>query len=416
MSDGSSSGSGSASSTRGWAWLRYASAGLVAASTFVMAQSDWEEINVYPMLEHTLEAPFSYDGGLENWLFSGATIPQVQKIALVPPVAERHGIMWHRTPVITNDLEFQAQIDVKSVPVAPSDEGFGFFYVADNLNATFPEQQFVDASSWTQAMTDFGFNNGVGYKKRYKGLGVFFTVDSRGLGVVSGQVSDGNEDVVSDVFGTRQIVNFDWRRAGKFTLYVRVGVDVEVSIRQPSTTPGGQETVTKVMFAPAPAFDAGASVGFTAWSGTKKGVADQHDAIAVTNVAAWDHDLNKGYVGIDSEFDWEKGVHSQTDQREAIEALTASINRHINELLPKEEQMMQDIYTLQDRVQRLHDDVTFFSTEVSIDLPVHFWSICIALFYVFYYFWQRGASVRQCFLADPVRAFSLAAEVCRLLG
>ena len=282
MASGSSSASGS--STSGWRWLRYASAGLIGSCSFALAQSDWEEINVYPMLEHTLETPFSYDGGLENWLFSGATIPQVNRITLAPPIAERHGIMWHKTPVITNDLEFQAQLEMRPAAIPPSDGGMGFFYVADNLNATFPEQQFVDASSWVAGMSDFGFDNGVGYKKTYKGLGVFFVIDERGLPVVCAHVSDGAETILAKGFAWDHKVNFDWRRAGKFTLYIRVGIDVEVSIRQPSAAPGGQDIVTKVMFAPAPAFDAGASVGFTAFTGARKASPDQHDAYFVTNV------------------------------------------------------------------------------------------------------------------------------------
>merc|ERR550514_449221 len=102
------------------------------------------------MAKHSFVSPLSYDTQLGEWFMSAASISMRDRVLLNPGVPDRHGFIFHKSPILTNDFEVIThfkQSGEKETPKRP--QAFAFWYTFENVSSTFDEAAIIKSSNWT---------------------------------------------------------------------------------------------------------------------------------------------------------------------------------------------------------------------------------------------------------------------------
>lgn len=111
---------------------------------------------------HSFEAPLSLDQLETHWLTSGSTTTTDDRVILNPDIINRFGLFWHREPVVSQKFLLETRIKVKGSMA--DGQGFGIWYVKENLSENYHPEDMWSAKTWNEGMakaglTLFGYRN-----------------------------------------------------------------------------------------------------------------------------------------------------------------------------------------------------------------------------------------------------------------
>jgi len=345
----------------------------------------------WALSHHSFEKTLTYDDHLDDWLHSAGTMALRDRVQLIPPVPDRHGLMWNMKPVTTSDFEvtFTMTLDSRTAKdggdnqFGNEDGHFAFWLSPDDFVSAYNEQSILSQRNWTQGLENNGYVF-VDNKADFRGLGVvFLSQGTKGMPkeprpsvtAVWNNGKQGTRQLYSDVpavkgsekSGEVQTEFVEWRKD-------------QVQMKVKYSTSG---VVVSAMVPPSSAFKelfrfpafhipgdwAKYYVGFSGWSGT---TTYQEVSLNRFEVRNFD-DKHKGedmedVFGQGGEDPWvavlesEKKMIDQKSQKEAVERLTKLLQEHVERYNKLGERVKTDLLSLEDRLQGLE---TNFKTEIS---------------------------------------------------
>lgn len=139
---------------------------------------DWAFSADMPL--HSFEAPLSLDQIENHWLTSGSTTTTDDRVILNPDIINRFGLFWHREPVVSQKFIMETNVKVKGTMA--DGQGFGIWYVKENLSENYHPEDMWSAKTWNEGMekaglTLFGYRNTVSSSSANpsSAIGVVFT-------------------------------------------------------------------------------------------------------------------------------------------------------------------------------------------------------------------------------------------------
>jgi len=164
------------------------------------------------LMRHSFQRTLSFEDTLGDWLFTAASMPLRDRVNLLPPVADRFGIAFHKRTIDTSD--FTASFSLGATGTKSSNAADG--YVALWLGNQNYSQAFADGSivqepdkNWQKGMNSKGLTL-LGNKPTFQGLGLaFFEITGRQS--VAAVWNDGSKSVsMSDFTSGSTSKELDW--------------------------------------------------------------------------------------------------------------------------------------------------------------------------------------------------------------
>lgn len=312
-----------------------------------------------------------------DWWLAGTVIPSHDALILSPGVANRIGLVWSSSPLLTNNFEviltFKARRPAKR---STKDDGFAVWYTYENGTAAHNDlalehaqnQAELIADTWRTPFKEAGFDL-FGYRSMYDGLGVFFLDED--MPSISAVPNDGHKTFkVGAGIPTYDAVKFDFLN--------------------------GQEVVVKILVQPESAkvevvghssvevkghFKAGGYLGFTSFGGEKLApdAEEKSSYVEFKTVEVINHDAtSKGEVHAttqapppkvkeEDKVDVLAEASSFKDHRaesDAIKDLTNLVFKLVVETQPMRQQMARAIDSLSKRISIMETNFAELKAEL----------------------------------------------------
>eukprot|EP00448_Togula_jolla_P026421 CAMPEP_0170649804 /NCGR_PEP_ID=MMETSP0224-20130122/45481_1 /TAXON_ID=285029 /ORGANISM="Togula jolla, Strain CCCM 725" /LENGTH=439 /DNA_ID=CAMNT_0010981457 /DNA_START=1 /DNA_END=1320 /DNA_ORIENTATION=+ len=332
------------------------------------------------MLHHSFAAPLEHEDLLNDWMLSGASLFERNRMLVHPSVPDRLGFLWSKMPLLTNNFEvivhFKVAGEQDSAKI-PRDQSFAVWYVEENVTAAFNESRLIEASSWTDAMKDMGLTLS-GYRGDFKGFGTVMSMATspKAQPVFSYIENDGKRKLV---YGTdlpaKDARAMDFRNTVN-AAQLRIRVKPEMVQAEFKQSPSlSWNSVFKKHRSDAHVPSSG-YLGFTAWSGSGEGVVP--DMVTVTQVEVYNYDDTsigeemKDVSGKIQQAYWEmlkdenRHFIDQKSQTEHLKRLSTMLNDHVKASMPSEEKLFEELEDLEFRMSRLENDCKTVVKEVEI--------------------------------------------------
>ncbi|CAK0889048.1 unnamed protein product [Prorocentrum cordatum] len=260
-----------------------------------------DERDTVKMQHHSFLAPMDYTSLLDDWVVSGASIFEKERLLLHPGVPDRSGFAWSKLPLLTADFQVIFHLRVTAGPrtgsedKVPADQALAFWHVEENMSAALDEGRVIKANTWTEGILEQGFGF-VGSKGNFRGTGVVLSMASApfnpaALGsTIAGITNDGSRTFVYGQEAPAMTCRFDFRNTlNAAQLKIRFRPDaVEVSMKQ-SPSLSWQECF-KIDRTTSPV-KPGGYIGFTARSGSPP-PGGASDAVSIVEVDVSNFDEN----------------------------------------------------------------------------------------------------------------------------
>jgi len=334
------------------------------------------------MLHHSFAVPLAYEEVLNEWMVSGASLVERERLLMHPSVSERAGFMWNKAPLLTNDFEVVVHFRVvgpKGTEQAVTDQSFALWYVHENITAGYNESKVVKATDWKAGMDEYGMTLS-GSKAKFHGVGAILSMaDSQGKAksIVSGVWNDGTKDLVygKDV-PTSSAKAIDFRNtmnAAQLKLRVTPTSIDGYFKSSPSLSWNECFKIDRAGDGVRP----GGYIGLSAWSGTASAntVSDMVEVMKfeVNNFDTTSVGEEMTDVGLvvqqtyqDMITDEHRHFVDQASQTEHLAKLTQMLTNHCDANKPAEEKMFQDLERLQGRMGRMDEDIKTLVTELQV--------------------------------------------------
>jgi len=332
---------------------------------------------------HSFAVPLAYDEFLSDWMVSGASLAERERLLLHPSVSERAAFVWNKQPLRTNNFEATVHFRVtgpKSLDKAVKDQSFAMWYVEENVTAGYNDTELIKAASWKAGLTERGMTLSGG-KTTFKGFGAI-------LSMTDGQAKS-----------PKSVVSAIWNDGDRKVHY---GQDVPAANAKPIDFRNTMNAAQlRVRFTPASItgfFKQSASlswnecfkidrsekpvkpggyIGFSAWSGTA-GTDVVPDMVTIQQLEVNNFDTNS--IGeemtdvskdIQDAFrdmltDEHRHFDDQKSQTEHLERLTSMLQQHSETNKPADEKLFQDLEGLQGRVGKLDEDCKTLTKELQV--------------------------------------------------
>jgi len=330
------------------------------------------------MPHHSFAPPLDYSVLLGDWIVSGASIFERERLLLHPGVPERQGFAWNTRQLQTNNFEvvfdFSA-LGAKELSEVPADQSFAFWFVRQNISADFDESRVMKAPRWADGLREQGYELS-GSKGLFEGLGVVFSVidaDKKTVPTVSFVSNDNHQTLVygSDV-PTRNAKAFDFRNQKPAELKFRVRpTSVQVDVQYSSVHE--QFIIDRKNFP----VKAGGYVGFTAWSGSEaSGKTPDYVSVSKVSIVNFDDETIAEDVNGASEADkatykdmmseGAKHFEDSKSQSTQLGKLTTLLSKHITDTKPEFDSMSSSLLRMVDSVEGLEHDCRLVTTEMEL--------------------------------------------------
>lgn len=314
----------------------------------------------WQMPRHSFLNELNFDNGLENWLSSAASMALRNRVQLLPPVPQRHGLFWSKKVVASNDLQFS--VNFTSFAQGVDDKGiFAFWVGPDDFAAAFKEQSIVETPSkkWDDGLAAMGLTF-LSNKPSFVGLGVFFLAASQGSQPsVVAMWCDGNTPLSHENLLNRggearmfpwvdKHVNMMVRIQGDGKIKVSLGYEAHPHALEMNFQ---QTSLPKSFF-----------FGFSGYTGSTGFVSVDLEGLSTLN-----YDTQKPGEDLKSIFDadtekWmqvleaEKRYLTQASQKEAVETLTKLLSDHVERCNALGDKLKGDLVVLEGRLDALNGD------------------------------------------------------------
>jgi len=346
-----------------------------------------DERDTVKMPHHSFAVPMDHGVLLDDWVVSGASIFEKERLLLHPGVTDRSGFAWSKLPLLTNDFQVIFHLRVSGVKAellntVPLDQALAFWYVDENMSAALDEGKVIQANSWTEGILEQGFGF-VGSKGKFRGTGVVLSMATAALNkaelgsYISGKTNDGGETFVYGQTAPAEKCRFDFRNtlnAAQVKIRFRPHA-IEVSTKQ-SASLSWQQCLT--LSRTNDPVKSGGYIGFTARSGTASGVNVQSDSVSIVEVDVSNFDEN--VIGEDMKdvtskiqdayrdmlTDDHRHFVDQKSQTDHLLRLTSVINDHIAAAVPEDDRLWKQVAYLDRRMSRLARDCKGFVAETSL--------------------------------------------------
>lgn len=334
------------------------------------------------MSHHSFAVPLVYQDVLNDWVVSGASLVERERLLVHPAVPERAGFVWNKWPLLTNDFEVTVQFRVAGAKAtegpAVRDQAFGLWFLRENITARYNETANIKAPSWHQGLKEqgFGFNS---FRSRFDGFGAVLTMtDSEGKArpVVSGVENDGTRDLYGSDVPSVAGKGIDFRNTlNAALLKVRVTpTSVEAHLKQSPSLSWNE--CFKMDRSNRP-IEAGLFMGFSAWSGqTREGQVTDKISIVQLDVHNFDtttigEEMKDVSAEIQNAYrdmltDENRHFVDQKSQTEHLMRLVKMLGQHAEQAKPQEQKMFEELEFLQHRMRRLEEGCKTLSKEVEI--------------------------------------------------
>lgn len=316
-----------------------------------------------------------YSSLLGDWTISGASLIERERLLVHPGVLGLAGFAFNKWALLTNDFEVVFHFRVtgeKDAAKVPHDQSFAFWYIYENMTASYNETAVIKDSSWTEGLRKQGMTL-IGSKAKFEGFGAVFssgasTAQAARKPTVSFVSNDGTEELdFSKAVPGSEKTQIDFRNTlNPAQMRIRVKPHIIEGFIKQSPSLAWQ---TCFRIHPKSLVKVGGYIGFTAWSGTDKGgdglVADLVSLVQVdtanlddtstgeevSDVAAPVQEVYKDLLS-------EQNRHfvDQRSQTEHLGKLLSMLAEHVNATRPAEEKLFQEIQGLGSRVNKLSED------------------------------------------------------------
>lgn len=91
------------------------------------------------MPHHSFEKTLTYDDDLGDWFSNAATMALRDRVQILPPVPDRHGIFWHKKAIATRDFEITFTLSFYENK-GPQDSALIFWLSPQNASLNYSEQ------------------------------------------------------------------------------------------------------------------------------------------------------------------------------------------------------------------------------------------------------------------------------------
>lgn len=163
------------------------------------------------LIHHSFGHALSFEDTLGDWLFSAASMPLRDRVELLPPVPDRHGIGFNKRSVDTSDFEVEFALGAVSPASGPEDGYITFWVGPQNYTADFNDLSIITVpdKDWSQGMTDKGFTL-FDNKPTFEGLALAFFAEN-GKQTIAGLWNDGSKSAaMSDFTSGASHKEIDW--------------------------------------------------------------------------------------------------------------------------------------------------------------------------------------------------------------
>lgn len=339
------------------------------------------------MAKHSFTSPLTYDNQLGEWFMSAASISTRDRVLLNPGVADRHGFIFHKNPILTNDFEAIFHFKQAGAKEATLAQAFAFWYVFENVTKSFGEAAIIASTDWTKGQRSQGFIL-AGGKPKWNGFGCVFSVLDRkkmpkptitGVWNAGGKqytYLDENPDNV-DAIPNAQSKYVDYRNTLNYAqLQVRVKpTSIEGNVKLSPSLSWMKVFEVKGITVPV-----GGYLGFTAYTGAPGGAA-KPDSVSISELEVYNYDMNviaeqsdvsKEIQDTYKEMLKDGGSYSdQKSQTDAIQRLSKMIGQHITKMKPVEDSILKSMNGLQLKMQGVEDGTKTLRKEIGLFLGNH---------------------------------------------
>eukprot|EP00929_Paragymnodinium_shiwhaense_P107799 TRINITY_DN74156_c0_g1_i1.p1 TRINITY_DN74156_c0_g1~~TRINITY_DN74156_c0_g1_i1.p1 ORF type:complete len:512 (+),score=136.94 TRINITY_DN74156_c0_g1_i1:89-1537(+) len=343
-----------------------------------------EDSTKVPMPRHSFANPMLYQSLLDDWMVSGASIFERERLLMHPAVSERSGFAFSKLPVNTNNFEVRISFRVageQSPEKFLTDQSLAVWYVEDNVSASYREDAIIKASSWKEGMEAQGLTFSGGPAK-FKGFSaVLSTTDAtqKLKPVVSFVSNDGTKSLAMGTDApTAKAKAIDFRNTlnpAQFKLRVTPEF-VEGHLKQSPSLSWNEcfriDRSDGSVPVPAKGY-----FGITAWSGTPaEGAASDLVSIIQVEMTNYDdtvvaEDMKDVSVKIQDAYremltDENRHFIDQKSQMDHLNRLRTMLTDHLEEVLPVEKRLFEDLQGFDLRLNRLDEDCRTLSKEFEI--------------------------------------------------
>eukprot|EP00929_Paragymnodinium_shiwhaense_P114453 TRINITY_DN82851_c0_g1_i1.p1 TRINITY_DN82851_c0_g1~~TRINITY_DN82851_c0_g1_i1.p1 ORF type:complete len:477 (-),score=156.53 TRINITY_DN82851_c0_g1_i1:124-1554(-) len=337
----------------------------LTSSSSAAAAAAEKAAEFFRLAQHSFEQSLTYSNGLGNWLQSAATMALRDRVQLMPPVPDRHGLFWSRKAVQTQDFE----ILVRFVAMSSTSDGFAAFWLgADDFASQYNEQTIVTASkNWTQGLATAGLDF-TGNSPHFKGTALFL-LGSEATGKAREHAvtvrSDGSEKlsfehVQKGLAKQSEGKDVNWLNS-EMVLKIRVHKDGSVvgsmakkaeepNFLQLFSLPAGTHTSDKSYF------------GFSGWSGSKNYIQFDINCVETRNFdpTKSGEDLSENLASDAEEWrktlEEEKRYISKVSQMEAVQRLTKLLSDHVDKYNEAGKNIQEEVAKMEKRLDLLGQD------------------------------------------------------------
>jgi hypothetical protein len=336
------------------------------------------------MPRHSFANPMMYQSLLDDWVVSGASIFERERLLMHPAVSDRVGILWHKHQVKTKDFEIRMQFRVsgeQSPTKFATDQGIAVWYIQENMTDIFKEQDMIKAKSWSEGLKSAGFSF-VGGPSKFQGFATVLSMadnTKKQRPVVSFVSNDNTKSLTYDTDApTAAAKAVDFRNTlNPAELKIRVTPEyVEGHFKQSPSLSWNECFRIDRADGKTPIPENG-FVGMTAWSGTpQEGAASDLVSIISVEMTNFDdtsvgEDVKDVSTKIQEAYremlmDENRHFIDQKSQMEHLQRLTDMITDHVSEAVPADKRLFADLQSLDVRMGRLDEDCRTLSKEVGV--------------------------------------------------
>jgi len=329
-----------------------------------------DEANKRPMPHHSFAVPMDYNSLLDDWVLSGASLFEKERMLMHPGVHELAGFAWTKQRVLTNDFQasFQFRVTTERFPgtegsYPPSDQGFAFWYVHENMAKEFNEQTAIKGHNWGAGLRDQGMSF-FGSKGKFQGFGTVFSAANK-----KQQVSLVTND------GTKELTESDLSSAHSKEVEFRNSINAaQLQLRvNKKSIKGFFKQSPSLSWQPCFEFESptdvqpGGYIGFSAWSGTggESRVSDLVSIVALEMTNYDESSLGEEMQDVPTQvqdqykdmlMDDKRHFADQKAQTEHLTKLVDMIGDHLKTAKPAEEKIYAGLQGVTKRMGSLGDD------------------------------------------------------------
>eukprot|EP00927_Polykrikos_kofoidii_P048552 TRINITY_DN4281_c0_g2_i1.p1 TRINITY_DN4281_c0_g2~~TRINITY_DN4281_c0_g2_i1.p1 ORF type:complete len:478 (+),score=91.80 TRINITY_DN4281_c0_g2_i1:42-1475(+) len=308
---------------------------------------------------HSFDGTLTSDNGLLNWLTSAGTMALRDRVQLLPPVPDRHALLWNKKAVKTNDFEIQFTFAAMGAP--KTDGVFAMWISPDNFTTTYDEKAIVTKSkNWAEGLESIGHSL-LSNSPKFKGIGIFFlSPDAHGKNRIATVINSGESEENLDKIRSLQgddSKTFDWLNH-EMIVTIRVKKDtVTGTIAKQADPKNPTEFLRKSFSCPQETY-----FGFSGYSGTKLAVQLDVNRISARNFDKTKSGEDLGEVLAARAEQWQKTLAEekryidQVSQMEAVKRLTLLLGEHMQRYVSGGMEIKATIAKLETRLDALGAD------------------------------------------------------------